>query len=236
MCSIVLRISDGGVLVGANRDEMLDRAWDPPGPFWPELPGVVAGRDRIAGGTWLGMNRLGLNGRGMMAAVLNRTGTLGPAPGKRSRGELALLALGETSLAAAGARILALDAGAYRSFNLVLADAGGALFFRGLESGAPEPQTLPQGTWMITSGEPNDAASPRIARHLPKFGLAPAASWPVLLADNAPPEASALNIPPHDGFGTVSAALITLSRSAPPSWLFAAGPPHRARFEAVLLA
>jgi len=231
MCSIVLRISEEGVLIGANRDEKLDRAWDPPAQYWPEFPGVVAGRDRIAGGTWLGLNR-----QGMVAAVLNRHGTLGPAAGKRSRGELPLLALGQTSLAAASAQILALDTGDYRSFNFVLADAAGAHFFRGLESGAPLLQILGPGTWMITSGEANDLTSPRIGRHLPKFETAPAASWQALLADNTPPPASALNIPPHDGFGTVSSALITLSKTALPEWLFAPGPPHLVEFQPVTLA
>jgi uncharacterized protein with NRDE domain len=236
MCSIVLRISQAGVLIGANRDEMLDRAWDPPAQYWPDLPGVVAGRDRTAGGTWLGMNTLGFNRHGMVAAVLNRTGTLGPAPGKSSRGELPLLALKQASLEAAAKKILALDAGNYRSFNFVLADASGGLFFRGLEAGAPLMQRLGAGTWMITSGEANDTALPRTARHLPKFTTAPAEAWPALLADNTPPEASALNIPPHDGFGTVSSALITLSKSAAPIWLFAAGPPHLAAFQRIPLA
>jgi hypothetical protein len=231
MCSIVLRISADGVLIGANRDEMLNRAWDPPAEYWPEYPGLVAGRDRSAGGTWLGLNR-----HGMVAAVLNRHGTLGPAAGKRSRGELPLLALGQTDLAAASAKILSLDAGAYRSFNFVLADAGGAFLLRGLESGTPLLQILGHGTWMITSGEANDVTSPRIARHLPKFEAAPAASWPALLADNTPPETSALNIPPHDGFGTVSSALITLSKTAPPEWLFAPGPPHLRAFQPIALA
>ena len=63
MCSIVLRIGADGVFIGANRDEMVERAWDAPGEFWP---GVIAGRDRLAGGTWLGMNR-----HGVVAAVLN---------------------------------------------------------------------------------------------------------------------------------------------------------------------
>ncbi len=94
---------------------------------------------------------------------------------------------------------------------------------------------LTPGTWMITSGEANDPALPRIARHLPKFKAAPVAAWPALLADNTAPEASALNIPPADGFATVSAAVITLSRTAPPVWLFAAGPPHAAAFEPVSL-
>ncbi len=132
MCSIILRITGEKILIGANRDERIDRAWDPPGNYWPEYPGIVAGRDRTAGGTWLGLNQ-----RGMMAAVLNRHGTLGPQAGKRSRGELPLLALAEPSLDAAAAKIRALDAGAYRSFNFVLADAATAILFRGLEAGAP---------------------------------------------------------------------------------------------------
>ncbi len=231
MCSIVLRISEAGVLIGANRDEMVARAWDPPAQYWPELPAVVAGRDRTAGGTWLGVNR-----HGLAAAVLNRHGTLGPAAHKRSRGELPLLALGESGLQEAGERISGLDAAAYRSFNLVLADASGALFYRGLETGRPLPQRLGPGTWMITSGEANDLASPRIARHLPKFTDAPPPAWAALLADNTPPADSALNIALHDGFATVSSALITLTTNAPPVWLFAAGPPHRAAFQPVSLA
>jgi uncharacterized protein with NRDE domain len=231
MCSIILRISPEGVLIGANRDEMIDRAWDPPAQHWPDMPGIVAGRDRTADGTWLGLNQ-----HGMMAAILNRRGTLGPAANKRSRGEIPLLALRETSLKAAAAKIQALDAANYRSFNFVLADAGSALLFRGHEAGAPDLQTLSEGTWMITSGEPNDVAMPRIARHLPKFTAGPAESWPSLLADNAGPREAAVNIPPLDGFGTVSAAIITLSKNEMPVWRFAAGPPHKAAFERVSLA
>lgn len=231
MCSIILRITADSVLIGANRDERIDRAWDPPAQYWPEYPGVTAGRDRTAGGTWLGLNR-----HGMMAAILNRHGTLGPAAGKRSRGELPLLALAESSLDAAAAKIQSLDAGQYRSFNFVIADAAEAILFRGLETGAPDRQTLDPGTWMITSGEANDLTLPRIARHLPKFEAALAASWPALLADNSPPTESALNIPPDDGFATVSAAVITLSRSTPPVWLFAPGAPDIAAFQPVPLA
>jgi uncharacterized protein with NRDE domain len=231
MCSIILRITGEKIRIGANRDERIDRAWDPPAPYWPEYPGVIAGRDRSAGGTWLGLNR-----HGMMAAILNRHGTLGPKAGKRSRGEIPLFALAESSLNAAAAKIQALDASAYRSFNFIIADAATAILFRGLEAGSPDPQILSPGTWMITSGEPNDLALPRIARHLPKFEAAPAAAWPTLLADNAPPEENALNIPPDDGFATVSSAVITLSKTAPPVWLFAPGPPDITAFQPVSLA
>jgi uncharacterized protein with NRDE domain len=231
MCSIILRITADGVLIGANRDERIDRAWDPPAEYWPEYPGITAGRDRTANGTWLAVNQ-----HGMMAAILNRHGTLGPAAGKRSRGEIPLLAMATSSLEAAAAKIQSLDAGAYRSFNFVIADANSAILFRGLESGAPDKQILSPGTWMITSGEPNDLTLPRIARHLPKFETAPAAAWPALLADNTPPADSALNIPPDDGFATVSSAVITLSKTASLLWLFASGAPDVAAFQPITLA
>ncbi|EGO94617.1 NRDE family protein, partial [Acidiphilium sp. PM] len=60
MCSLILSFLPGDawpVVIGANRDEMLARPWDPPAAHWPERPGVIAGRDRTAGGTWLGLNR-----------------------------------------------------------------------------------------------------------------------------------------------------------------------------------
>jgi uncharacterized protein with NRDE domain len=230
MCSIILRINESGTFIAANRDELMRRPWQPPAAHWPEYPGIIAGRDETAGGTWLGMNP-----HGVMAAILNRHGTLGPAAGKRSRGELPLFALQSDTAAAAAKSLAAINAAAYRSFNLVIADHASAYVLAGLESGSPALQKLEPGTWMITSGEPNDLLLPRIARHLPKFESSPVSEWPALLADNTGPWTSALNIPPQNGFGTVSAALITLPISGPPTWLFAAGPPHQAPFSPVAL-
>jgi hypothetical protein len=231
MCSIILRINAGGVWIGANRDEMVNRPWAPPDEYWPDRPGVIAGRDETAGGTWLGMNA-----RGVVAAVLNRHGSLGPAPGKRSRGELPLLALGAANAQAGAAAIAALDAGAYRSFNLVTADADGAYFCAGLEGGHPEVTPLGGGTWMITSGAPNELALPRIARHLPRFEAASWPEWRDLLADRTGPWESALNIPERTGFGTVCSSLMALPKAGPPVWEFCSGPPDRAAFHNVSIA
>ncbi|WP_199436970.1 NRDE family protein, partial [Acidiphilium multivorum] len=47
MCSLILSFLPGDawpVVIGANRDEMLARPWDPPAAHWPERPGVIAGR------------------------------------------------------------------------------------------------------------------------------------------------------------------------------------------------
>ncbi len=231
MCSIILRIEETGIFIAANRDEMLNRPWAPPAAHWPKLSGVIAGIDKTAGGTWMGLNE-----HGVMAAVLNRHGSLGPAPGKRSRGELPLQALRQPNAEAAAASIGAVDAGLYRSFNLVIADAEQAFCISGLEAGRPIVSELGPGTWMITSGEPNEMKLPRIARHLPKFEAAAWEIWGTLLADNTPPLESALNIPPQHGFGTVCASLVALPKNTAPRWDFAAGPPHEAAFTPVARA
>jgi uncharacterized protein with NRDE domain len=71
------------LIVAANREE--SRARPSQAPFrWPGSPTVWAGRDELAGGTWLGVNATGL-----LAAVTNR-----PAASRdailRSRGLLCL--------------------------------------------------------------------------------------------------------------------------------------------------
>src|SRR6202162_6241543 len=138
MCTVVLLSRPDHacpLVLAANRDEMLNRAWDPPVAWWPDQPDVIAPRDRSGGGTWMGLNR-----HGMVAAVLNRPGSLGPAAGKRSRGELPLLALGETCRADAVETIASIDAGLWRGFNLVIADRTGATFMRGADYGNPSAQ------------------------------------------------------------------------------------------------
>lgn len=220
----------------ANRDESVDRAWDPPAAWWPDQPGVIAGRDRTAGGTWMG-----LNAHGLTAAVLNRPGSLGPQAGKRSRGELPLLALAETTFAVAVEAIVSLDAGQWRGFNMVIADRSGAAFIRGLGYGRPVAYRLPAGVSMITAHDPNDTESPRVARHLARFRAAPPPepgdweAWRAILADRSGPAGEQMNVVPRGGFGTVCSSLLAFSTEGEPVWLFAAGPPDEAPFEPVSL-
>ena len=75
-----------------------------PARHWPDRPHVRGGLDVAGGGTWLG-----LNDDGVVAAVLNRRGTLGPEPGKRSRGELVLEALDHAEATRAADALRALD-------------------------------------------------------------------------------------------------------------------------------
>lgn len=227
MCSIILHIDAGGVFIAANRDEMSTRLWDPPAEYWP---GICGGRDRLGGGTWAALNR-----HGVFAALLNREGTLGPAAGKTSRGMLPLQALAHDSALSAATSLSKLDSTAYRSFNLVIADAQGAFLLRGLEHGTPEPQRLRTGVTMITSGEPNDLTMPRIARHLKSFQATPTQLWGELLADEGGTRLEQLNIPPPaGGFGTVCALLAALPIQGAASQKFAAGRPGKVPFETVI--
>ena len=53
------------MILGANRDEYRDRPADPAG-FWLDATQILAGKDRQAGGTWLGVTTYG-----KLAAVTN---------------------------------------------------------------------------------------------------------------------------------------------------------------------
>ena len=116
MCTLVILRRPGHgwpVVLAANRDEMADRRWRPPGRHWPDRPEIVGGHDALAGGTWLG-----LNDQGVAAGIMNRRATLGPEAGKRSRGELVLEALDHADADAAAVALADLDGTAYRPFNM----------------------------------------------------------------------------------------------------------------------
>jgi hypothetical protein len=234
MCTIlILRQphSDWPVLIAANRDEMRDRPWDPPARHWPERPDIVAGRDRLAGGSWLG-----INDTGVVAAVLNRQGTLGPASGKRSRGELVLDALDHADAADAAKAFAGLDPAAWRPFNMLIADDRDAYWLKSTGAGRVAVEALPEGMSMITADDRNDPASPRIAHNLPRFETAtppdPASgdwgAWERLLASrDGPTQTAHMRVDLPSGFGTSSHSLIGLPTTArehdlKPQWRFAA--------------
>ena len=176
MCTLIILRSPGHpwpLLIAANRDEMSDRPWSPPARHWPDRAEVVAGRDDLADGTWMGINDFGL-----FAAVLNRRNTLGPQADLRSRGELPLEALDHEEAGSAATALRDLDTASYRSFNLVIADAERAYLLVSRAGGTPdappmEIHDIPDGLSMVTAGDMNDTTSPRVRRYLPRFRGAP---------------------------------------------------------------
>ncbi len=252
MCSLIILHRPGDpwpLILAANRDELASRPWRPPDRHWPEWPDVVAGIDLLSGGSWMGMNR-----QGLVACILNRVGSLGPAAGKRSRGELVLEALDHATAAEAAEALSHLEARSYRSFNLILADEEEALWLRNLGGDTSEVELLsvPSGLSMITAHDLNDSDSPRIARFLPAFraALPPDpdtedwADWEALQASgDARDPAKGMCVVTGGDFGTVSASLLALP-SRPkslveeprlPIWRFAAGRPDTASFRQIAL-
>ena len=248
MCTVVLLRRPGHawpVVVAANRDEALARPWRAPGRHWPDRPGVLAGLDEEAGGSWMGVNDAGL-----VAAVLNRRGSLGPARGMRSRGELVLEALDHASAAAAADALAWLDGRAWRPFNLLLADRERAFWLRHTGRRGVSAQEVGPGLSMLTAFDLNDrAASERTAFYLPRFEAAappdPAApggwaEWEALLAseETAPGVTDpngAMQVRTDWGFGTVSRALLALPQAPdrPPTWRFARLWPEEEEYVAV---
>ena len=155
--------------MAGNRDEMRDRPWQPPARHWPEYPEVRAGLDVLAGGSWFGVAD-----HGLVASVLNRHGTLGPAEQRRSRGELVLEALAHGSAAEAARAMLDLNPAAYRGFNLVVGDPTAVYWIRHADDNTNviTVQELQPGLHMIAAGDLDDEQTPRIAHWLPRFRAA----------------------------------------------------------------
>jgi len=248
MCTVVvLRRPDHAwpVLLAANRDEMVERPWRPPARHWPDRPEVIAGLDEHAGGTWLGLNDFGV-----VAGILNRPRSLGPATDKRSRGELVLEALDHADAVAAATALGQLDGRSYRAFNMVIADNRDGYWLRSTGEGRVQLFTLPEGVSMLTAFDLDSNESVRTRRFLPQFRNARAPDpesgdwrdWEALLATRAPGDETdpnaAMTISTDFGFGTVSSALIALpavESAAAPVYRFAAGPPDRAPYRNVPL-
>lgn len=249
MCTLVILRRPGQrwpLLLAANRDEMQDRPWRAPGRHWPDRPHVVAGMDELAGGSWLG-----LNDDGVVAGVLNRPGSLGPAPGMRSRGELVLEALDHADAASAVAALSNLSPEAYRPFNLMVADDRDAFWLRLAEDGPGrvESDKIAPGLSMITAHDLNDPASARVRTFLPRLRAAPEpdpddpkagwSSWEKILASRddggSGDPSDALAIVTDFGFATVSGSLIALPplgcADRKPIWRFAAGRPGTTAYE-----
>lgn len=220
MCTLVILCRPDHawpVVIGANRDEMIGRPALAPARHWPDRPEVVGGKDLLAAGSWLGVNDWGV-----AAAVLNRHGSLGPAPGQRSRGELVLEALDHPDAVSAAEALQHLDPAAYRTFNLIVADNRDAFWLRHADGKNIDAWPIAEGLSLIDSGELNRPNNRRVTLATPLFRAARPpdpdgddwAEWQALLSHTDPPPGeppeNALRFTTNHGYGTVSSALLAL--------------------------
>jgi uncharacterized protein with NRDE domain len=203
-------------------------------------PRVVAGTDLRAGGTWLGVND-----RGVLAAILNRRSDEAIDAPTRSRGLLCLDVLACQS-AAAAREFLALQREPYQPFTLVIVDCTNA-WFAFNTAGRIETRELTPGLRVFSNVAVHDDASEKRQRAYALFAKArpgaekcsSADSWTAefqrALSDHAvgnstddPREAICV----HGGVsGTVSSSIVALSNAERLfRTLYCAGAPCQTRF------
>jgi uncharacterized protein with NRDE domain len=232
MCLVALffRVAeDAPVVLGANREEFFARPGEPP-RVWEGPCRFLAGRDSLAGGTWLGVNE-----HGVLVAVSNRRKTDVPFP-SRSRGLLVLDALACKSAAAAvELATKELDQNRYAGCNLVIADAERAVVLHGGDWLRVRP--LPPGLHVLANGDVNDESDPRVGHALGWLYRQPYSVAEDCLAalqelcSNPGRDSPPICLTGPDR-GTVSSTLIALRRPLTRSiYRHAQGPPDRTPYE-----
>ena len=232
MCLLIVAsrlVPDEPLIVGANRDEVLERPTTPITVLSEGPPRVLGGRDELSGGTWLAVNEYGV-----CAGLTNQP--LGEAkdPTKRSRGELPL-ALARHRTAPEAVEVFLAD---FRPVNyngawLLVGDRT-TLFFIDF--------TGPDGASAVSLGpgihvlENRAIASPspkvdmvRATLGSPADGDRVVEGFRRVLVDHQLPEGedhpNAANCVHREGFGTRSSCLVRVPTHGLPRMWVAEGPP-----------
>ncbi|UVL56587.1 NRDE family protein [Pseudomonas sp. B21-035] len=187
------------LIVAANRDEFYARPSRVLGA-WEDAPGVYAGRDLEAGGTWLGV---GPNGR--FAALTNIRDPQQPQ-GTRSRGELVAAFLrGEIGVEAYLDQV-ASRSQQYSGFNLLVADSTQLGYLNARQA---TPQLLGAGVYGLSNAG-LDTPWPKLVKARAGLQLQLADPQPQrlleLLGDNLPAADSEL---PETGVGLGTERLLS---------------------------
>ena len=172
------------LVLAGNRDEFHDRPAAALG-WWTDAPGILAGRDQRAGGTWMGVSRSGRFG-----VVTNfRSVEAAAAEGSPSRGQLVPRYLGERDDAARFLETVGESARRFSGFNLLV---GGPTTLHYYSNAMGEgPRALPPGIYGL-SNHRLDEPWPKLTRTRERFIAALEADDPApaglfdLLADREP--------------------------------------------------
>lgn len=119
MCILFFAVNqhkDYPVIICANRDEFHQRPTE--AMHWWQQPEILAGKDLQAGGSWLGLNK-----QGRFAALTNFRQPLADTSNKKSRGELVVNAIANTSERdAVWSQTLQQQVHNYQGYNLIYGD------------------------------------------------------------------------------------------------------------------
>ncbi len=136
---------DAPLVVGANRDERLDRPALAMTVLRAGHPRTLGGLDEKAGGTWLAINEYGV-----VAGLTNRPAPDGADPTRRSRGELPLALSAHTTAAAAVEDFVTHVSPADYNPAWLLVGDGDDLFFVDITAGStPSVQPLEPGVHIL---------------------------------------------------------------------------------------
>jgi uncharacterized protein with NRDE domain len=113
------------LLIAANRDEFYARPTEPAG-FWPENKQILAGRDLLGGGTWMGVSR-----KGKVALLTNYRDLKNIRENAPSRGDLVKDFLLNDMEASAYLQEIRDKGKEYNGFNLICGELQGDLFYYG---------------------------------------------------------------------------------------------------------
>jgi uncharacterized protein with NRDE domain len=226
------------LIVGANRDELLDRPSTAVTVLDAGPPRVVGGRDELSGGTWLAVNE-----HGVCAGLTNQP--LGEAkdPSKRSRGALPLeLARHATAADAAEALLAAFRPDDYNGSWLLVGDRSSLYFidFTGSDDGTAV--ALPPGFHVLENRALGET-SPKVDLVRAALDVAPdgdevAETFRRILADHRNPEGeerpNAANCVHLESFGTRSSCIVRVpAGTAMPHLWVADGSPCTTAYEDV---
>lgn len=140
------------LVVAANRDEFHQRA-TAPAAFWTEQPQMLAGRDLVGGGTWMGITR-----GGRFAALTNFRNPAHMRPDAPSRGPLVSGFLaGDARLEDYLAKVASRGA-EYNGFNLLVGDGNSLAWYSNVSG---ETRRLEPGIYGL-SNELLDTPWPKV--------------------------------------------------------------------------
>jgi uncharacterized protein with NRDE domain len=241
VCLLVVasqQVAGEPLIVGANRDEILERPSTSITVLDDGPPRILGGRDELSGGTWLAVNE-----HGVCAGLTNQPQAEGKDPSKRSRGELPLaLARYETAPDAVEGLVGTFRPEDYNGSWLLVGDRRSLFFVDFTGAGPASAVALPPGIHVLENralGEPSLKVD--LVRDMlgsPVGGDEVVDAFRRVLADHLVPDGeereNAANCVHLESFGTRSSCLVRVSdgREPPRMWV-ADGPPCAAPYHEV---